>query len=134
MALIKKPGLPVGSDRHGTHVQQWFAHIIWIRYQRAQTAFALKSAGQGVGLSSAHGLPAHKLKPISERCWKPSSDNNVFSSSFPGMFIFASCLQGRFCFRLPAMFPFCSSSQASATKGEPALVVLQELSGEDVPL
>lgn len=132
MALIKKPGLPVGSDTHGTHVQLWFDHIVWIKYQRAQTAFALKPAGQGVGLSSAHGLPARKLKPISGKCWKPTSDNNVFSSSFPGMFTFASFLQGRFCFRLPAVFPFCSSSQASATQGEPALVILQELSGEDV--
>lgn len=47
-------------------------------------------------------LPAHKLKLISGTCWKPTSDNNAFDSSFPGMFTFASFLRGRFCFHLPS--------------------------------
>jgi len=55
MAFNRKPGFPVGLDMHGAHVQLWFAHIVWIRYQRAQTVFALKPAGQEIGLPSVHG-------------------------------------------------------------------------------
>lgn len=52
----REAGLPVGSDTHGTHVRRWFAHIVWIRYQkgRGQTVFALKPAGQEIGLPSVH--------------------------------------------------------------------------------
>lgn len=55
MAFSRKPGLPGGLATHGAHVQHWFAHIIWIRYQGAQTVFALRPAGQEIGLPSVQG-------------------------------------------------------------------------------